>query len=260
MKRTTANEDDGERTGREGTLPRSPDDSRDEPETPQHDLVASPWGRESPALAGDLRRGNVVLGLGSGIDVLLTAQQVGPTGRVIGVELTDKMIERTRSRVAAAHLNYVEIRKGVSEDLPVTDESVDWVISSCVISLSRDKERVFDEMARALRPGGRVRIADVVAQRLPDWVQHSDGLRDSCVGGAISEQDYVAGLRLAGLSDITVGGRYVYDRVQLAELAGGARMSSADVNRVSDELVGCLWSVYFSARKALHQESETSAG
>ena len=215
------------------------------------DAVMRSCGCGSPVATSELESGDVVLdlGCGAGLDLLLAAGEVGPTGRVLGVDMTKEMIERARANAAAAGLNSVEVRHGVIEELPVANESVDWVISNCVINLSPNKPRVFAEIARVLKAGGRMRVADIVAEDLPEWVRSSDGLYDLCVAGAISEEDYFAGLRTAGLTAISVGGRYVYDRQQLVGVAAGAVASPAEAKRVAEALVGRVWSVHFSASK-----------
>ncbi len=214
--------------------------------------AAASYGCGSPVAISDLQPGDVVLdlGCGAGPDLLWAAAEVGPTGRVLGVDVSDEMIERARLNVAASGFDNVEVRNGIVEDLPVADESIDWVISNCVINLSPDKPRVFAEIARVLKPGGRMRVADVVADDLPESVRCDLGLYASCIGGAITEHDYVSGLRDAGLTDIALGGRYVYDRDQLAAIAAAeAQTLPVDSIRVADELVGRVWSVHISATK-----------
>ncbi len=185
------------------------------------DAVQNSFGCGNPLAHGELAEGEVVvdLGSGAGIDVLLAAEKVGPTGRVIGIDMTDEMIDRARHNIAEAGVDHVEVRKGLIEQLPVDDASVDWVLSNCVINLSPEKPRVFAEIARVLKPGGRMLVSDVVAEDLPDWVRQDAALYNSCVAGAISEADYLQGLRDAGLVDVAVRDRLVYDESQLAALA-----------------------------------------
>jgi len=184
------------------------------------DAVAHAFGCGDPVAFSALRPGETVLdlGCGAGIDLLLAAKKVGPAGRVIGVDMTDAMIERARANIAAAGLQNVEVRKGYIEDLPVETALVDWVISNCVINLSPDKPRVFREIARVLKPGGRMLVSDIVAQDLPPWVRADRGLYGSCVAGAIGEGEYLDGLRAAGLTDVAVRDRLVYDAAQLEAL------------------------------------------
>jgi SAM-dependent methyltransferase len=115
--------------------------------------------------------------------------------------------------------------------------------------LASDKQRVFVEIARVLKPEGRVRIADIVAEGLPRWVRRNHAHHGSCIAGAATEQDYVAGLHSAGLRQVTLGGRYVYDREQIADLIAGGKTSFAETRRLADAVVGRLWSAYFSASK-----------
>jgi len=166
-----------------------------------------------------VRPGQTVLDLGSGAghDLLFAADAVGPGGRVIGVDMTDAMLEAAR-RHTAGHGN-IELRKGIIETLPVDDASVDWVISNCVINLSPEKKRVFAEIRRVLRPGGRFSISDIVARGLPAWLKENDFAYHSCIAGAISEEEYVAGLRDAGLADVTVAERHPYTPGELCDLA-----------------------------------------
>jgi SAM-dependent methyltransferase len=184
------------------------------------DAVVNSFGCGNPVAFADITEGQVVLDLGSGagIDLLLAAKKVGPTGRVIGIDMTDEMIARARENVAAAGVDNVEIRKGIIEEMPVEDASVDWVISNCVINLSPEKDRVFAEIARVLKPGGRMSVSDIVAEELPEWVQADEVLYNSCIGGAISEAAYTEGLSRAGLEDVAVEERLPYDSVQMEEL------------------------------------------
>ncbi len=192
------------------------------------DAVASSFGCGNPVAFTELRPGDIVvdLGSGAGIDLLLAARKVGPTGRVIGVDMTDEMIAHARANIAAAGLTNVEVRQGVIEDLPVESASVDWVISNCVINLSPEKERVFREIARVLKPGGRMLVSDIMVSDLPPWARASAALYSSCVSGAISEEEYLAGLRAAGL-EAEVRERLVYDAAQIRELAGSEISAAA---------------------------------
>ena len=199
------------------------------------DSVVNSFGCGNPVAYSGLKPGDVVvdLGSGAGIDILIAGKKVGPTGRVIGVDMTDEMIKRAEANIRSAGLKNVEVRKGIIEELPIDDSSVDWVISNCVINLSPEKSKVFNEIARVLKPGGQMLISDIVVENLPDWVRENEILYSSCVAGAISEAEYVAGLREAGLVDIDVRDRLVYDMAMLkgliqSELAG-ADVSSAEL-------------------------------
>lgn len=223
------------------------------------DAVVNSFGCGNPLAFAEVLPGQTVLDLGSGagIDLILAARKVGPAGRVIGVDMTDAMIERARQNIAAAGFSNIEIRKGIIEALPVEAGSVDWVISNCVINLSPEKERVFAEIARVLAPGGRMRVSDVVANELPEAVRRNASLYSSCIAGAISEAAYVEGLRRAGLSDVNVVERFVYDASQLRALAVveaeqqvvtlGA--GPVDLGALVDSVVGKVWSMIVTARK-----------
>jgi SAM-dependent methyltransferase len=225
------------------------------------DAVANSFGCGNPLAHVEIGEGEVVLDLGSGagIDILLAAQRVGPTGRVIGIDMTDEMIERARANIAAAGLNHVEVRRGIIEELPVESSSVDWVISNCVINLSPQKERVFAEIARVLKPGGRMLVSDIVVESLPEAARNSPALYSSCVAGAISEAAYTAGLREAGLGDVEVRERIVYDKSQLETFVQSELpdqccslqrdLGGASVGELVGSMVGQVWSAKFFARK-----------
>ncbi|HPF71903.1 MAG TPA: methyltransferase domain-containing protein, partial [Candidatus Krumholzibacteria bacterium] len=221
------------------------------------------FGCGSPLAFSGVQPGQVVLDLGSGagIDLLLAARKVGPTGRAIGVDMTDAMLAKANENIAAAGLANAEVRKGIIEQLPVDDASVDWVISNCVINLSPEKERVFAEIARVLRPGGTMLVSDIVADGLPEEITANRHLYSSCLAGAISEQAYVDGLRAAGLVDVEVVDRLVYDAAQLVGFIGselkderGCGCSAADldpavVRRWAGQLTGRIASVKVRACK-----------
>lgn len=216
------------------------------------DAVANSFGCGNPLAFSEVKPGDVVLDLGSGagIDLLIAAKQVGPTGRVIGVDMTDAMIARARANIAASGLTNIEVRKGIIEEMPVESGSVDWVISNCVINLSPEKHRVFAEIARVLKPGGRMRVSDIVVSDLPAAIRHNTALYSSCIAGAISEGDYVAGLVAAGLTEVEVRHRVMYDAAQLAGLVAGEPGADADTAEMARAAQGKVWSAVFYARKA----------
>ena len=153
----------------------------------------------------------VDLGSGAGIDCFLAAQKVGPTGKVIGVDMTDAMLEKARAFAAEKGYTNVEFRKGLIEALPVEDASVDLIISNCVINLSPDKPKVFQEIARVLKPGGRAAVSDIVLlQPLPDSIRSNVEAYIACIGGAVSVDTYLADVRAAGLT-IAKAERKSYD-------------------------------------------------
>jgi SAM-dependent methyltransferase len=173
---------------------------------PSAALLAS-LGCGNPIAVAELRDGETVLDLGSGggIDVLLSARRVGPTGRAIGVDMTDEMLSLARRNATDAGATNVEFRKGTIEALPVNDASVDVVISNCVINLASDKAAVFAEIARVLKPGGRVGVSDVVADDLLTPEQRAErGSYVGCIAGALSFREMREGLRAVGLTDVEV--------------------------------------------------------
>jgi arsenite methyltransferase len=169
--------------------------------------VAASLGCGNPIAVAELREGETVLDLGSGggIDVLLSARRVGPIGFAYGVDMTDEMLELARANAAEAQVTNVEFLKGTIEHIPLPDESVDVVISNCVINLSVDKPRVLTEMFRVLTPGGRIGISDVVAEDHLTQAERADrGSYVGCIAGALSRTEYLDGLAAAGFVDVTV--------------------------------------------------------
>lgn len=169
--------------------------------------VAASLGCGNPTAVADLHEGEVVLDLGSGggIDVLLATKRVGPTGRVIGLDMTDEMLELARRNQREAGLANVEFVKGFIEDIPLGNESVDVIISNCVINLSVDKRRVLSEMARVLRPGGRVGVSDVVAEdHLSPEDRAERGSHVGCIAGALSFGEYRSGLEEVGFEAVEI--------------------------------------------------------
>jgi len=230
------------------------------------DAVVNSFGCGNPLAFSEVKAGETVLDLGSGagIDVLIAALKVGPKGKVIGVDMTDTMIQKARANIGAAGLKNAEIRKGIIEELPVESGSVDWVISNCVINLSPEKHRVFAEIARVLKPGGTMLVSDIVAEKLPDEVKKDRGLYSSCLAGAISESEYLKGLCKVGLKDAEVCERLVYDSDQLAGFIGSelkeddscgccgssAKIDQTTATRWANELQGKIWSAKFKAHKS----------
>jgi arsenite methyltransferase len=173
---------------------------------PEEAVLAS-LGCGNPLAVADLREGERVLDLGSGggIDVLLSARRVGPSGFAHGVDMTDEMLELARNNAARAGAANVEFRKGQIEDLPLPDASVDVVISNCVINLSVDKPAVLAEMFRVLVPGGRIGIADVVAEdSMSPAERAAAGSYAGCIAGALSRAEYLDGLTAAGFANPSV--------------------------------------------------------
>jgi arsenite methyltransferase len=173
-------------------------------------------GCGNPTGLADLKPGEVVLDLGSGggLDVFLVGQKVGPIGRAIGVDMTPEMIDLARQNAKKIGATNVEFRLGEIEALPLADQSVDVILSNCVINLSPDKDAVFREAFRVLRPAGRVTISDIVTHGpLPEAVRQSAEAWADCVAGALEEQEYLGKLRAAGFADVRVVERQSYSMV-----------------------------------------------
>jgi SAM-dependent methyltransferase len=198
-------------------------------------------GCGAPLAAAVLAPGETVLDLGSGagFDAVLAVAAVGPTGRVIGVDMTDDMLAKARANAERAGHANVEFRKGYIEALPLDDASVDVVISNCVINLSPDKPAVYREVARVLRPGGRMIVSDVVLDAvLPAAIANDVNALVGCVAGASLRADYLGAIRAAGLGDVEVladkgFGAVVIDMVP-APMRAKAREMGVDVERVAE--------------------------
>jgi len=173
--------------------------------------VSASLGCGVPTAVADLHEGETVLDLGSGAgaDVLISARRVGPTGRAIGLDMTDEMLELARRNAAATGASNAEFLKGNIEAIPLADRSVDVVISNCVINLSGDKPRVLREAARVLKPGGRLAVSDVVADEDMDDTTRADmAAWTGCIAGALTRAEYEEGLRAAGFVDIEIRGTH----------------------------------------------------
>ena len=171
------------------------------------DIADFTLGCGDPITLAELRPGETVLDLGSGggLDCFLASRLVGPTGRVIGVDMTPEMLAKANANAQRLNVSNVEFRKGYLEALPVDDASVDVVVSNCVINLSPDKPQVFREIFRVLKPGGRVAVSDIVTNgALPEPVQKSMEAWGACVAGALEMSEYVGGLRAAGFAGVRI--------------------------------------------------------
>ncbi|MFP5203979.1 MAG: arsenite methyltransferase [Acidobacteriota bacterium] len=211
--------------------------------------VQASLGCGNPTALTDLRPGETVLDLGSGggIDVLLSARRVGPTGKAYGLDMTEDMLALARENQRQAGVENVEFLKGEIENIPLPDNSVDVVISNCVINLSSDKGRVLREAFRVLRPGGRFAVSDVVARgAVPDAVRESMMLWVGCIAGALEEQDYIAKLAAAGFSDISVEPTRVYEIEDARQFLEG---QGVDVDAVAAQAAGTLMSAFVRAAK-----------
>ncbi len=215
---------------------------------PEHAVLAS-LGCGNPTALIELRAGEVVLDLGSGggIDVLLSAQRVGPTGKAYGLDMTDDMLALARENQRMSGVENVEFLKGEIENIPLPDGSVDVVISNCVINLSADKDRVLLEAFRVLKAGGRFAVSDVVLRGpMPEAVQKCMMLWVGCIGGALEEQEYRAKLAAAGFGDVSIEPTRVY-RVEDARYF--LSESGVDVDAIAPQVDGRFLSAFIRAQK-----------
>ena len=186
-------------------------------------------GCGNPTAVAEIREGETVvdLGSGAGIDCFLAAKATGPGGRVIGVDMTDEMLERARKNAADGGFANVEFRKGFIEELPINDAAADLVISNCVINLSPDKPRVFREVHRVLKPGGRAVISDiVVTEALPLEVQKSIEAYVGCIAGALHVDEYLGAIRDAGFSKVDVISKSSYGAIVASDKELVARFAA----------------------------------
>jgi arsenite methyltransferase len=177
-------------------------------------LLTTSLGCGNPTALGNLYAGETVLDLGSGagLDVLLSAKRVGPSGKAYGLDMTDEMLAEANSNKAKSGLTNAEFLKGHIEDIPLSDGSVDVVISNCVINLSADKDQVFREIYRVLKPGGRFAISDIVTTRpMPEGVRRSLLAWAGCIAGALTQDEYTTKLVQAGFEDVEIVVTMVYD-------------------------------------------------
>ena len=223
------------------------------------DAVKASLGCGNPTALASLEPGEAVLDLGSGggIDVLLSARRVGPTGFAYGVDMTDEMLALAKKNAAEQGARNVKFLKGHIEDIPLPDNAVDVIISNCVINLSADKGRVLREAFRVLKPGGRLAVSDVVAQgQLPADLRRDMEAWVGCVAGALEEGQYRGLLRDAGFEDVDVEVTRVYDARRIAESTRG-EWDEAAFARV-DASGGRLVSAFVRARKPSAKAAEAS--
>ena len=220
------------------------------------------FGCGNPTTFASMKPGEVVLDLGSGagLDLILASRKVGPTGRVIGLDMTPEMIKAANENLRKAGITNFEIRQGEMEQMPVADGEVDWIISNCVINLSPDKAKVFAESYRVLKPGGHMLVSDIVTHHLPDAVRKDIAAWVACVGGAVEEDEYVSLVKQAGFDQVEVVDRLVYDEVSIKSMfcdssccgpqpitLGAKQPSATEMNLQA--LVGKIESIKLSARK-----------
>jgi SAM-dependent methyltransferase len=219
---------------------------------PEKAALAS-LGCGNPTALIDLKPGEVVLDLGSGggIDVLLSARRVGPTGKAYGLDMTDEMLALARANQLQAGVDNVEFLKGEIENVPLPDNSVDVIISNCVINLSADKDRVLREAFRVLRPGGRFAVSDVVARgEVPAAVRASMLLWGGCIAGALEENDYRARLTAAGFAHIDLEPTRTYN---IADARQFLTAAGIDVDAIAPLIEGKFLSAFIRATKPAAQ-------
>jgi ubiquinone/menaquinone biosynthesis C-methylase UbiE len=211
--------------------------------------VQASLGCGNPTALAELKPGEVVLDLGSGggIDVLLSAKRVGSTGKAYGLDMTDEMLELARENQRKAGAENVEFLKGTIEEIPLPDDSVDVIISNCVVNLSSDKDRVLREAFRVLKPGGRLAVSDVVTKgEMPAAIKKSIELWIGCIAGALAEEEYVSKLAAAGFQDISVEPTRIYRIEEAREF-----LTSAGINvpAIEAEVDGKFRSAFVRATK-----------
>jgi arsenite methyltransferase len=211
--------------------------------------VRASLGCGNPTALAELKAGEVVLDLGSGggIDVLLSAQRVGPTGKAYGLDMTDDMLALARENQKKAEITNVEFLKGEIESIPLPDNSVDVVISNCVINLSADKDRVLRETFRVLKPGGRFAVSDVVVKgEVPAEVRRNVELWVGCIAGALRDTEYADKLAAAGFGDIDIEPTRIYDIEDARQFLAG---QGIDVDAIAPQVEGRFMSAFVRARK-----------
>ncbi|MBO8138715.1 MAG: arsenite methyltransferase [Desulfotomaculum sp.] len=212
------------------------------------DMLAASFGCGNPTALTELHPGEIVLDLGSGagLDVLLSARRVGPNGKAYGLDMTDEMLAEARANQKRAGIENAEFLKGHIEDIPLPDNSVDVIISNCVINLSADKDQVFKECYRVLKPGGRFAVSDIVLTRsLPEKIQRDLLAWAGCIAGALLEKEYKDKLAAAGFTGIEVEVTRVYDFT--SEAAAGILPDLTEAER--EEINGSVVSAFIRAKK-----------
>jgi SAM-dependent methyltransferase len=218
--------------------------------------LAASMGCGNPTLLADLEPGQTVLDLGSGggLDVLLSARRVGPTGQAYGLDMTPEMLALARRNQAEAGVENAEFLAGTIEDIPLPDNSVDVIISNCVINLAADKDAVLREAFRVLKPGGRFAVSDIVLLKpLPEPAQRAMRLWTGCVAGALVDTDYVAKLTAAGFTEAAVEVTRRYERSDLDDLAADLKPqdipTDLDLDAVLQDMDGATASAFVRATK-----------
>jgi SAM-dependent methyltransferase len=215
---------------------------------PEQALLAS-LGCGNPTALAQLKPGEIVLDLGSGggIDVLLSAKRVSPGGKAYGLDMTDEMLALARENQKKAGVDNVEFLRGAIESIPLPQNSVDVVISNCVINLSADKDRVLAEAFRVLRPGGRFAVSDVVVRGdVPAEIRKNIELWVGCVAGALNDSEYISKLGAAGFEQVTIEPTRIY---KLEDARQFLSAQGVDADSIADEVEGKFMSAFIRAKK-----------
>ncbi len=213
------------------------------------DAVTASLGCGNPTALAELHPGEIVLDLGSGggIDVLLSAQRVGPAGKAYGLDMTDEMLALARENQRQADATNVEFLKGEMENIPLPANHVDVILSNCVINLAAEKDVVLSEAFRVLKPGGRLAIADIVVRGdIPQDIRQSVELWAGCIAGALKETEYIRQLERAGFEEVSVEPVRIY---RAEEACGFLPAEGMDVKTVAAEIDGKFMSAFIRARK-----------
>jgi SAM-dependent methyltransferase len=217
-------------------------------EVPETALLAS-LGCGNPTALAKLNPGETVLDLGSGggIDVFLSARRVGPTGKAYGLDMTDEMLALAHENQNKAGVENVEFLQGEIENIPLPDNSVDVIISNCVINLSADKDKVFREAFRVLKPGGRLAVSDIVVRGdMPPEVQRSMELWAGCMAGALRDTEYVTKVKAAGFEAVEIEPTRIYTEADARQSFSG---KGIDIDRIAPQVDGKFMSAFVRATK-----------
>ena len=215
--------------------------------------VAS-FGCGSPLTLANLKEGDTVLDLGSGAgpDLIMAARTVGNKGKAIGLDMTPEMIDICRQNLEKAGINNAEVRQGEMENMPVADNEIDWIISNCVINLSPDKEKVFAEAYRVLKPGGQMLVSDIVTIGLPESLRDDMGAWVECVAGAVEQDEYIRLARQAGFEEVRIVNKHSYNESSISALTEsgcGCGEEKPASDNLTKDLAGKIASVRLYARK-----------
>lgn len=219
------------------------------------EAVLASFGCGNPTALATIQPGETVLDLGSGggIDVFLSARRVGPTGKVYGLDITDEMVALAKENQQKAGVTNVEFLKGDIEQIPLPDNSVDLIISNCVINLSPDKDQVLNEAFRVLKPGGRLAVLDIVVRgSMPHEIRHSVELWAGCVAGALEQSVYLTKLQQAGFEQINIEPTRIYTAEDAREFLMGAGLH---VEKVARDIDGKFISGFIRAVKPVQTQS-----